>query len=376
MKVVHVAEDLSPANTGITSAVIQLAKAGIEAGHTVEAVTIGEPTKNFPLGMKMHSASSSAFGLNWRYSSEFDSALQAAVTGDAILHVHGIWMYPQFRAVQLAAKHKWPIVVSPHNMLGGWLWNHGRLRRAKKRLYFELFIRNTFSSASVIHALSDIEHATLSSRYFKSTPIATIPNALDLVAFDHEKISLARVTNLTDRYVLFLGRLHPVKGVELLIEAVATLNPTERIKLILAGPAPVPRYEQELRKQIERSGLQEIVSLIGPVYGPAKWNLLCNAWVLCAPSFSEGISMVALEAMAANVPVITTHGAGLEDLTSAGGFSLNACVREIANALQSAASWSKEERICRGVEARSLVERRYSWPVVWPRYEALYTSIV
>lgn len=84
--------------------------------------------------------------------------------------------------------------------------------------------------------------------------------------------------------------------------------------------------------------------------------------------------MVALEAMAAGVPVITTPGAGFTEMESAGGILVEVNPEQIAAALLAAVQWSGAERARRGSLARTTAEQKYSWPRVWPLYEELYRS--
>lgn len=372
MNIVHIVDDLSPANTGITSAVRELSRAGIGAGWSVAVISVGPDADWSVSGLRPQSARIRGAGpvARWRYAPGFDDLLHAAAGKAAVIHIHGLWFYPQWRAAQIANRRRWPMVVSPHNMLGGWLWRRGHVRRLKKAIYFKSLLERPLSNARAVHALSDDESARI-ARFLPGPRRVTVPNALDLAAVDGE-IAMAGSTSVgADKYVLFLGRIHPVKGLDLLIESTAR---TQGFRVILAGPPEDAAHERFLRDRIRALGLEERVSFIGPVHGPDKWRLLAGAWVLCAPSHSEGMGMAALEAMAARVPVITTPTAGFADMQSAGGMLVRTDAVELGAALEAATQWSLEERTSRGRLARSAVESRYSWPKVWPLYEQLYRS--
>jgi glycosyltransferase involved in cell wall biosynthesis len=96
--------------------------------------------------------------------------------------------------------------------------------------------------------------------------------------------------------------------------------------------------------------------------------------MFCSPTHTEGMSMASLEAMAAGVPVVTTHGSGLTEMHGAGGYLVGVDAAEIATVLAEASQWTLEERASRGARARVRVEQNYSWPKVWPLYEELYRS--
>jgi glycosyltransferase involved in cell wall biosynthesis len=279
-------------------------------------------------------------------------------------------MYPQWRAVRTALRKHWPIIVSVHNMLGGWLWRRGRVRQIKKELYLRALLKPSISSAFAIQALSEEERGRI-AQFFDDSQIVTIPNALDLAAVDATIAQSAVAAPGGERYVLFVGRIHPQKGLEVLIDAVTHVA---NLRVIIAGPTADPAYEKGLRAQCARLGLSERVAFIGPVHGPAKWKLLSEAWVFCSPTHTEGMSMAALEAMAARVPVVTTHGSGLTDMDGAGGYLVDVNATEMTGALVQASRWTPEERLMRGARARARVEQKYSWPKVWPLYENLYRS--
>lgn len=376
MRIVHVAEDFSSTNTGITSSVRELALASIAAGHEVALVAPGDVGNIGGGSLPIQTTSCNGMGARWRYSSRFSEQLTAAAGRGTIVHVHGLWMYPQWTAIRLARERGWPVVLTPHNMLGGWLWRRGWGRRLKKQVYFELMLKRQISAVSAVHGLSDLECTELRKNFFPKSRIVQIPNAVDLASIDFELGHDCAVSPGPDRYILFFGRLHPVKGIELLLEAFSTFSSANQVRLIIAGPCSVPRYEEELKNKTRSFGLEQSVVFFGPVYGAEKWRLLAGAWALCAPSFSEGISMAALEAMAASVPVITTKGAGLGDVGAAGGMLVGSDSAEIANALARTFEWNYEERLARGSMARKNIEANYSWSAVWPMYESLYESVL
>lgn len=376
MRIVHVAEDFSSTNTGITSSVRELALASIAAGHEVALVAPGDVGNIGVDNLPIQTTPCDGIGVPWRYSPKFSEKLTAAVGKGAIVHIHGLWMFPQWQAMRLARERGWPVVLTLHNMLGGWLWRRGLGRRLKKRLYFELMVKMQITAVGAVHGLSALECAELRTNFFPMSRIVQIPNAVDLASIDFELGHDSTVSSGHDRYILFFGRLHPVKGIELLLEAFSSSSSTNQVRLIIAGPCSVPHYEEALKSKARSLGLEQSVVFCGPVYGAEKWRLLAGAWALCAPSYSEGISMAALEAMAASVPVITTKGAGLGDVGAAGGMLVGSDSAEIANALAKTFGWNYEERLARGSMARKNIEANYSWSAVWPMYEALYESVL
>ena len=210
------------------------------------------------------------------------------------------------------------------------------------------------------------------ARFFKRDDHVVIPNAIDLDS--HEQHVSAEI--LPTRSFVFLGRLHPVKGVDILIEAFASadLGP-EDWRLILAGPEAVPEYVAHLRELVTHSTRGSRIEFVGPVFKQDKQFLLRQAWVLVAPSHTEVIGMVNLEAAAQCTPSLTTRQTGLTDWQEGGGILVTPEVGELRTALENASRWSMAERLERGRASLDLVQSRYSQEAVGPRWIHLYKKL-
>lgn len=228
-----------------------------------------------------------------------------------------------------------------------------------------------FRHAAVVHALTDFERDTLRNGFFESQRIDVIPNPIDI----HEADSRApgRTVDTARPYILFLGRLHPVKGLDLLIDAFCRL--AHAPELWIAGAATDVSYESALRERASRGAHPTTIRFLGIAEGNEKWKLLKEAWCLCAPSYSEGLSMSALESLACGTPVITTRAAGLVDAERGGGILAEPTVDAIEDALRKVSGWSVEERKRRGVLARTVALDTYAPAVVGPKYVSMYKSL-
>jgi glycosyltransferase involved in cell wall biosynthesis len=182
---------------------------------------------------------------------------------------------------------------------------------------------------------------------------------------------------MDEPYLLFLGRLHPVKGIDILIESFAkAIQGTKyKFRLLIVGPGD-PAYVAKLKSLVRLLGVGEKVIFLGPVFGPAKKkSLYRQAWAFCTPSQSEGMALVNLEAASVELPVVTTHESGPCGWKEAGGLLVHPRVEDLSRALQQVFSWSASERQDRGQKLRQLVKRRYSWQAVGPRWLELYFSL-
>ena len=366
--VVHVTEDATEGNGGVFTAMLELI-ARSKDFCTLQVVTVGD---GMPLleveDVTVLSSQPAWYGHAWRYAPTLSQNLGASLKQNTMLHIHGIWMAPQWIAARYAIAHAIPFIITPHNMLGGWLWQRGKIRRLKKSLYWRYLVEPVFKQAAAIHALTDQESTTL-KEFFPDTPIVTIPNGVDL---DDIRQQLSEMPRVSGKHLLFLGRLHPVKGLELLFQAMAKIPENQRIRLIVAGSAASESYNRELKALVYNLKIEDTVEFVGPVSGGKKWTLLSGAWAVCSPSYSEGMSMVALEAMACSTPVVTTHASGFSELPEWGGVLVNSDADELHTALMGVIAWSPDERAKRGTMAVDLARSRYSWDVVAQRYDRLY----
>jgi glycosyltransferase involved in cell wall biosynthesis len=262
-------------------------------------------------------------------------------------------------------------------MLEAYMWNQkGWAQLSKKTLYWRLVAYPAFRHASIIHALTPREADSLKS-YFPGQCIEMIPNGLDLGEIDRLLSNVSNSASEINPYFLFVGRIHPKKGLHLLIEAFSRLS-SHHVKLLIAGPVQdhTLKYAQELEANVKRYNLQDRVKFLGSVQGEQKWRLFREAWAFCLPSYSEGLATVNLEAAAAQTPVITTPESGVvESWSNHGGVFCSPDVEAVTAALEQALSWTITERNERGAQLRKLIENHYSWEAIIPQWLSIYQDL-
>ncbi len=285
-----------------------------------------------------------------------------------VVHVHGVFTFIQRTAIQVAVRLGVPVLVSPHGALMDWMWNRKTyLYRLGKRIYWNTLLRPVLKKTTFIHAITYLEAEAI-KREFPLISQILIPNAVD---FGHvpEKPACS-----VQKEFLFLGRLHPVKGVDLLIKAFSKTNLGDEWRLVIAGPDSNLEYVAYLRKLVADLKLIGHVRFVGPVYGDEKYNLLARAWAVVVPSYSEVIAIVNLESAAMFTPTITTRATGLYDWEEGGGLLVDSSESQLAEALGEVMSWSLDERLIKGKKAHQFVKERYSWEMVTQKWlEAYYT---
>ena len=305
-----------------------------------------------------------------------DSALRQRLRGrlaDADgLHIHGLWEQSSLVPARAARSLRVPYIVSAHGMLEPWALSNSRV---KKQVYAALFERAVLGRAACLHALTRAEARNY--RDFGCTqPIAVIPNGVDIPARLSPELFLASFPGLRDkRVMIFLGRLHRKKGVELLVRAWAQASPGADACLVIAGP-PEDETRTRVEALVEELGLGGQVLLTGMLAPALKWSALAAAEAFVLPSYSEGLSIAALEAMGAGLPVLVTENCNLPEVVEQGaGWQVRADQQELAAALTAWSANAPAQNKAMGRRGAALVRERYSWATVAAQMAELYAWV-
>jgi len=286
------------------------------------------------------------------------------------VHIHGLWEQSTTAAVHAARALRKPYILSAHGMLDPWALRNKRL---KKVIYAALAEHANVRGAACLHALT---HAEVQDyRRFGSTgPIAVIPNGVAIPEQTDPHLFLENFPSLGGtRIVLFLGRIHFKKGLDILVEswaAIAKRWPDAR--LVLAGP-DFEGTRAKIEALVSGHKLNDSVLFTGMLRDEMKWSALAAAESFILPSYSEGLSVSTLEAMGMGRPVIITEQCNLPDVTrfQAGWIiqSNSAAITESLNELlQNSSAINREV----GERGRNLVRQRYNWPSVARQMSEVY----
>ena len=290
----------------------------------------------------------------------FSSKINSLIGTPDIQHAHGIWMY-QSRVNRLTAlKNNTPYVVSPHGMLDPWAVKNSRW---KKRIVGWLYENRHLRDADCIHALCESEANSIREFGLKN-PICVIPNAVEIPDVNQIRRDIGENTN-SKKQLLFIGRIHPKKGLVNLINAFANLDPSLRTdwEVVIAGWDQ--NHQQDLESLAKERGVSESIHFPGPQFGEQKEQLLrtCDAFVL--PSFSEGLPMSVLEAWSYARPTLITTACNLpEGQLSQATVECEPNEQSIQTGLESLFGLDEPARCEMGLSARELTEQKFAWPVV------------
>jgi glycosyltransferase involved in cell wall biosynthesis len=375
VRVLHILEDFSLRNTGVTSIVRQVAQWQAKKCEWVGVYVTGKSELSPPDGVHVHCSDLSPYFGGWRYPKGGESELKKLVQefGVTLIHLHGLWRAAPIVGMKVASREGIPSILSVHGQTSPWaLEGQGILKQLKKKLYWKGFAKAQLGDVSVLHAITPLEAQHL-ERFFGRHVDAVIPNAVDL---DQIASSEMRPKPSPEPIIAFLGRMHPVKGIEKLIRAFSNSSLPSHWRLILAGPEEVPEYAKFLRAIAKSSKRAKNIEFCGALYGQEKINFLQRAWVLAAPSHTEVIGMVNLEAASHHVPSITTYETGLTDWNTGGGLLINATEGMLQIALEEVACWTEAERVERGNASYDLVRRQYSLDVAGRSWIGLYRRLL
>jgi glycosyltransferase involved in cell wall biosynthesis len=372
--IVHFAEDMAESTGGIPAVVKALS---LKSTSFSEAVSIFHAKGEFcdsSNKVRVYASSPSFIGKSWSWSpslvKDICSLSISSWPSPLIFHIHGVWSAPQYFASRIAYSEKVPFILSSHGMLEPWLWiNQGFLKKAKKNIYWNLLVQKNLERAGLIHAITNLERDNLRILFPKNR-IEVIPNAIEVS--DGDFISPYQRM----KRILFVGRIEPKKGVDILLHAFAKAKIDKCWAVDIVGPVWSTQYMDYLKAIISQHNLSERVRIHGPLFGDEKSTLFKSAWVMAVPSHSEVVGLVNLEAAKYCLPTITTHQTGLDDWAEGGGILIEPSVESLQDALESACFWTEAEQRDRGLSSRRLLQQRYSWKVVSPLWEQLYSSLI
>jgi glycosyltransferase involved in cell wall biosynthesis len=384
MTVLHTIASLDPTSGGPARSVPQLLQSLKTCGADVALWVAAPPRPEWTSALRVARISV--------YSAE-----EPDPKGIVLLHDHGLWLSSNHRIARFATRHGIPRVVSPRGMLEPWALNH---RKWKKRLAWWLYQRGDLRKAVALHATAESEEAQFRKLGLKM-PVFIIPNGVDLPeplkaeggtkpegsgAEDYDEVVARRATPLSGRNVssnlktevrtaLFLGRIHPKKGLPMLVEAWAKVRPPGW-QMRVAGPDECG-HGAEIAAMIRDEGLEDTWSLEGEVSDEGKWEVFSGADLFILPTHSENFGISVAEALASGLPVITTTGApwkGLFDHRC--GWWVAPSAETLAHALAEATSSGSYTLREMGLRGRTWMADEFSWKGVAESMSTAYKTLI
>ena len=387
MKILHVTPSYLPAwhLGGVVQSISQLCQGLSRLGHEVTVFTTDsgkDQRMAVPVNREVEVSGVNVYyfktdySLKYAYSQALKQACDTSMKNFDIVHVTSFWCYPGIPAVTGALRHRVPYLVSVRGTLRRAALNHKLL---KKWLYFYAIEKRNVKRAAAIHYTAAMERE-LDAFHGFSVPSFILPNGFNITEFQemgdsHEAKSILGVPP-GHKVITFLGRLNPVKALDVLIRAMAEDSLKEQeFQLLLAGPDD--GVEASLRHMVNALNLKDRVRFLGRVDSRERQTLLAASDILALVSRDENFGNAAVEAMLAGVPVLLSQHVGIsrEVLADGAGVVVPLTAEAIAQALRSMLSDPNRLRAM-GKTAAASSRGRYDIALVAQKMASAYENIL
>lgn len=376
MRVLHILSAMDQRYGGPTSALIGLAEAQQNAGlDVVITATNYWPITNWPqldrikdLGVQLN-----LFHYRPREVGSikpFVERLVQDIQHSDIVHIHALWHREQYEAAKICKKMGKPYLFRTCGMLAPWSMQQSFL---KKYLYWKLRLKRLVLSASAIHYTTHRE-ARCSVDYLSSVPFIVEPNGIDfndIDLTDRERMH-AKWPKGDRPIVLFLGRLHPKKGIPLVIHAAKLIKNAD---FVIAGPDN-NGYLSELNRIVAADRIADRVKFVGELKGIDRKIAYMSATVFVLPSRHENFGNTVIEALASGTPVIISDQVDLcEDLVNKPFCAVVKLDQDcFTHALRDFLNQFTNQKPT--AECREFVMSRFQWSAIGNRWKEHYASLL
>lgn len=312
MKILQCVGDLDPALGGSVEAARQLSHALARLGHRPEVVTLRAPRRQWSSAWQGGVHYAGPASTRYLYSPHFKKWISRhAADYDAVV-IHGLWRYTSAGAWRGLRGRDVPYFVFAHGMLDPYFKRTFRWKHAQKQVCWLASESRVIRDARAV--LFTCEEERLRARE-TFRPYQCRERVVGLGIARPAGAASAQVGAFFDafpelrgaRIVLFLGRIHPKKGCDLLIEAFARVAQRDSsLHLVIAGPDECG-WQKDLEGLAASLGLLGRATFTGPLYGDLKWGALRAAEAMALPSHTENFGITVVESLACGVPVLLSH---------------------------------------------------------------------
>jgi glycosyltransferase involved in cell wall biosynthesis len=312
----------------------------------------GIPTRFFP----------AQFGASFKYSRPLSSWLNSNIQDFGLVHIHAVFNHSSVAAAQACRKAGVPYVIRPLGTLDPWSMTQKSLR---KRIFWRISGKGMLQYAAAVHYTTEAEKLAterlLGLNHGKVIALGIEPKSS--TSCSKENLETHFPALAAEPYLLVMSRLHPKKGLDVLLDAFVSLTGQQRFahwRLVIAGDGPAD-YVSRLKEKVASSSQRDRILFTGWLDGEKKDAVLSCASLLVLPSHQENFGMCVMESLSHAVPVLVSPHVNLAPeivLANAGWITAvdkEALVTRLAEALS-----DKEELARRGRAGREL-SQKYSW---------------
>ena len=370
MRVLHVITGLWKDTGGPSEVIPAICSSMVDAGMDVTLATLAGDSAQSVEDAAAHGVQVLKFPPTFRhtiwYSSELHRRIERLAAQHDIVHIHGIWQFPDWAAAAAARHAGVPYVITPHGSL-----QPARLRKSslKKRVSSVLADRAMLNQASCLHATAPDE-ADAFRLYGYRGPITMIPNGITPAGqIEPERAARLEADFRNDfpetqgrRLLLFLSRIEPIKGVTTLARAWAECaRQFPDWHLVVVGPDE-RSHLQEMLAILRSGGVLDRTTITGPLYGDRKTAAYLASQLFVLPTISENFGLVIGEALSHRVPVLTTTGAPWSGIVEHDcGWWITPSQDALVESLREVLPLPPAELAARGDRGAAWIDADFSW---------------
>jgi len=294
------------------------------------------------------------------YSESLENKLRKTVKDYDLVHVSAIWQWMQVNVYNECKKARIPYIVSPNGSFRKHPWSR---KAINKTLYWYFFSKKTVKNADAIHFTTEEERKDSFSTipFVKKIPNFIVPNGIKM-DIKKKNINIREMLNISPNtfLILFLGRIHKIKGIDLILKSLSLIKDLN-FHFLVVGPKEDKEYYCYLKWLSKKLGLNKKVTWFGPVENDEIWDFYSSANLYIQMSYSENFAMTVVEAMACGLPVLINNNIGIweEILENKAGFVVNQNTNEIAKTLRELIQNSKILKLF-SQNAKRLAKERFN----------------
>jgi glycosyltransferase involved in cell wall biosynthesis len=340
--ILHLIRTLDPERGGPVAFLKQLSAVHAAMGIRVAILTLDRNEAAWLADPRVSMVECAPSRGTYGWNARLEARLVELASSFDTMVVHGLWQFHGLCAMRVSAKVAVPYFVFPHGMLDPWFRKSYPIKHLKKQLYWVLAERRVLEGAKAVLCASQNELRLAKGTFLPEARYRgrVLPLGVQKGPTDtgrSREIFFRAFPHLRGRrFLLFLGRLHPKKGCDLLVKAMASMRPP--IDLVFAGSIANERYVAQLKRSAE--GLP--ITFTGMLIGETKIGALASAEALILPSHQENFGLVVAEALSVGTPVLLSEQVNIaQDVVASGaGFvepdTFHGTVRLIERWLQEA----------------------------------------
>ena len=369
MRVLHVIPSVAERSGGPATAIVPMCRVLMQQGIEVLLLSTTDGLSEVRGAIEYKGVPALLFapqlGASFKYSRPLAAWLSANIKNFDLVHIHAVFNHSSVAAARACRKFGVPYIVRPLGTLDPWSMTRKSLR---KRLFWQVYGKAMLRGATAVHYTSEVEKLS-TERHLGLDHGKVIPLGIDA--------SHSNGHARDERYVLVLSRLHPKKGLDILIDAFLSIskNGLANWRLVIAGDGP-PDYVSKLKSKVAASSQPERVVFTGWLNDDRKHAMLGGASLLALPSYQENFGLCVMEALSHSVPVLVSPNVNLAAEIASANAGWIAAIDKDALAAKLAEALSDHEELARRGRAGKQLSERYSWENTTRELTALYNDIL